>query len=93
MVLNPFGKPLKIHNRNVVNQIKNENPSSTQIILICRQQLPPQRNYTDFFYCLNYGKLDHVAMKCKSMPKSNASPNAHANLTDEQLFLCSPKST
>src|SRR3954468_4219457 len=65
-VLKPTGKPLKNLNHNVVNQIKNGNPSKGPSSLIARQQPPTHRNNAPIFTCYNYGKLGHMAKRCKS---------------------------
>src|SRR3954469_3458558 len=82
-VLKPTAKPLKNQNRNVVNRIKNENPSRAPSAPFARQQPPPQRNDAPVFTCYNCGKPGHMAKKCKSRPKPVAGSNAQINMTDE----------
>lgn len=53
---------------------------------ISRQQPPPQRNDASIFTYFNYGKLGHMAKKCKSRHKPVGS-NAQVNLTDEQFIV------
>ncbi|XP_050902474.1 uncharacterized protein LOC127114030 [Lathyrus oleraceus] len=85
VVLKPTGKPLKNQNCNVVNRIKNGNPSRVPYAPNVRHQPPPQRNDALIFTCFNCGKSGHVAKKCKSQPKHVGS-NAYVNLTGEQFI-------
>ncbi|XP_058733368.1 uncharacterized protein LOC131604976 [Vicia villosa] len=82
-VLKPTGKPLKNQNRNVVNRIKNGNPSRAPSAPFARQQTPPQRNDASVFTCNNCGKPSHMAKKYKSRPKPVVDSNAQINMTDE----------
>ncbi|XP_050920277.1 uncharacterized protein LOC127137913 [Lathyrus oleraceus] len=85
-VLKPTGKPLKNQNHNVVNQIKNENPSRALCAPITRHQPPPQINDASVFTCFNYGKLGHMVKICKSIPKHVVGSNAQVKLTNEQFI-------
>ncbi|CAI8606899.1 unnamed protein product [Vicia faba] len=84
-ILKPTGKPLKNQNRNIVNQIKNGNPSRDPSALVSRQQPPTQRNDASVFTCYDCGKPSHMAKRCKSRSKLVGS-NAHVNLNDEKFI-------
>lgn len=76
VVLKSSDRQLKNQSNNVVNRIKNGNPSRSLIAPIGRKQPPPQINDIGMFSCFNYEKPDHTTKRCRSKPKSGATPNA-----------------